>query len=81
MDTVARVKQISAERNISLYELSQLAGISYSTLKNAEQRNGQLKVDTIERICCGLHISMSQFFETAMNSAAGDNADGQQAEV
>nr|DAZ42320.1 MAG TPA: SOS-response transcriptional repressor [Caudoviricetes sp.] len=40
-----------------------MAGITYSTLKNTELRNGQLKVDTIERICIGLNIPMSEFFE------------------
>lgn len=64
MDTITRVKELSLEYDISLYQLAQKAGISYSTLKNTEIRNGQLKVDTIERICIGLGIPMSTFFET-----------------
>ena len=62
VDTLGRVKYLAAERDLSLYKLSQICDVSYSTLKNTAQRNGQLTVDTIERICVGLNISMSEFF-------------------
>ena len=62
MDTMGRVNELIAERDLSLYKLAQMSGVSYSTLKNTVQRNGQLTVDTIERICIGLEISMSDFF-------------------
>ena len=63
MDTIARVKELAAERNISMHKLAQVCDVPYSTLKNTEQRCGQLTVDTIERICIGLEITMSTFFE------------------
>ena len=63
MNTIERVKELTMERNLTLYKLAQQCGISYSTLKNTEQRYGQLTVDTIERICIGLDIPLSQFFE------------------
>ena len=62
MDTMGRVNELIAERDLSLYKLAQMSGVSYSTLKNTVQRNGQLTVDTIERIFIGLEISMSDFF-------------------
>ena len=62
MDTMGRVNELMAERDLSLYKLAQMSDVSYSTLKNTAQRNGQLTVDTIERICIGLEISMSDFF-------------------
>ena len=64
MDTVARVKELTRERDLTLYKLSTMCDISYSTLKNTARRNGQLAVDTIERICDGLGITMSEFFST-----------------
>ena len=64
MDTLARVKELVKERNISFYKLSKLCDISYSTLKNAEARNGQLSIDSIERICCTLGIPVYEFFMT-----------------
>ena len=62
METMERVNELIAERNLSLYKLAQMSGISYSTLKNTAQRNGQLSVDTIERICEGLRIPLAEFF-------------------
>ena len=62
MDTMGRVNELMAERDLSLYKLAQMSGVSYPTLKTTAQRNGQLTVDTIERICIGLEISMSDFF-------------------
>ena len=62
MNTVARVKQLAAERGFTLHSLSVKCGVPYSTLKNAELRNSQLSVDTIELICTGLEISLAAFF-------------------
>lgn len=62
MDTVARVRELAAERDLSLYALARLCGVPYSTIKNTELRSGQLTVDTIEQICRGLQIPMSLFF-------------------
>ena len=64
MDTIARLKELTEERNISLYKLSQLCDISYSTLKNAEARHGQLSLDSIARICFKLDIPLYEFFMT-----------------
>lgn len=62
MDTIARVICLANERNLSLFKLSQLCDVPYSTLKNAEKRGNQLAVTTIERICESLGITMSDFF-------------------
>ncbi len=62
MDTVARAKELCEERNLSMYEMAILSHVSYSTLKSAEARGGQLSVDTIEQLCTGLGITLAQFF-------------------
>ena len=62
MNTVERVYELLEEREISLYQLARMSGVSYSTVKTTEKRGGQLTVDTIERICAALQISMSDFF-------------------
>jgi transcriptional regulator with XRE-family HTH domain len=62
MDTVKRVYELVEANHITLYQLSQKSGVSYSTIKTTEKRGGQLKVDTIERICMALGISLSAFF-------------------
>jgi transcriptional regulator with XRE-family HTH domain len=62
MDTVKRVYELVEANHITLYQLTQKSGVSYSTIKTTEKRGGQLKVDTIERICMALGISLSAFF-------------------
>lgn len=66
MDTVKRVCDLAEERGLSVYQLSQQAGISYSTIQTTKKRGGQLKIDTIERICEALGISLSAFFAEPM---------------
>lgn len=65
MKTVERVKELAAERNLSLNAMCKQSGLPYSTIKNTELRCGQLSVDTIEIICRGLGITMSEFFKNA----------------
>lgn len=62
MDTNERLREILAERDLSLYQVSRMAEVSHSTLTNARSRGGQLSVDTIERICRALGMSLSEFF-------------------
>ncbi len=63
MDTVKRARELATERNLSLPQLADLCRVPYSTLKNAENRGGQLSVDTIELICQGLKIPLMQYFD------------------
>lgn len=69
MDTIRRVEELSYAQGISLTQLAKRSGVSSSTLKNARTRNHQLSVDTIERLCMGLGITMSEFFQTADSTA------------
>ena len=62
IDTVARVRQLAAERNISLSRLSRECGINHSTIAITRARGGQLQVDTIYKICDFLGITIADFF-------------------
>lgn len=64
MDTIKRVEELAAQHNLTIYQLSQLCGISFSTIQTAKRRGGQLKIDTIERICQALELPLSKFFES-----------------
>ena len=67
METVERVYELAAERNISINRLAEMSGVSVSTIKTTKNRGGQLKVDTIERICNALEIPLYMFFITENN--------------
>ena len=62
MNTIQRVQELAALRGLSIYKLSQLSDVSYSTIRAAEKRNGELTVDVIERISTALGISVAEFF-------------------
>ena len=51
MDTIGRVYELLGERNMSLLQLSKESDVAYSTFATCRRRNGELKVETIERIC------------------------------
>ena len=62
MDTLGRVNELLAERDMTLNQLAVLSDVAPSTLRNSKRREGQLKVETIERICRALGITLSEFF-------------------
>ena len=62
MDTLGRVYDLIAEQDMTLYQLAKMSDVSPSTLRNTKRREGQLKIDTIERICTALGITLSEFF-------------------
>ncbi len=62
MNTITRMYELLDDRALSLTKLAEMSGVAYSTIKMAESRNTQLSVDTIERICNALGITLSEFF-------------------
>ncbi len=62
MNTIARVKELADERNLTLSDIASICKVPYNTLKSAEKRGSQLAVDTIELICAGLQLTLADFF-------------------
>ena len=58
MDTIKRVQDLMQARDMNLCVLAKKCGISYSTIQTTARRGGQLSVETIERICLGLGITL-----------------------
>ena len=63
MSTVERVYKLAADRGLSVYKLAKKSDVPYTTIKAAEHRGNQLTVDTLYRLCEGLGITMSEFFD------------------
>lgn len=62
MNTIQRVHDLAVEHGVSIYKLSKMSDVSYSTIRTAAKRNGDLTVDVIERICTALGITVADFF-------------------
>ncbi len=57
-----RIKDLLAERNWSLYKLADVCGLPRSSLYNMMERNNMPSLPTLDTICNGLRISLSDFF-------------------
>jgi toxin-antitoxin system, antitoxin component, xre family len=62
MDTHERLRQLLNERGWSEYKLAKRCGLSESTVANIFRRNTVPSITTLETICSGFGITMSQFF-------------------
>ncbi len=62
MDILNRIKQLRDERGWSNYKLAKEAQISEGSLNNLFRLNNQPTIPTLEAICVGFDISLSQFF-------------------
>lgn len=62
MDIHQRLRQLLDERGWTQYKLSKKCGLSESTLANIFRRNTTPSIATLEAICSGFGITLSQFF-------------------
>ena len=62
MDTHARLQQLLRERGWTEYKLSKECGLAQSTIGNIFRRNTVPSIATLETICNGFGITLSQFF-------------------
>lgn len=62
MDIHARLQRLLKERGWTEYKLSKECGLSQSTIGNIFRRNTMPSLTTLEIICKGFGITLSQFF-------------------
>ena len=65
MEIHARLQQLLRERGWTEYKLSKECGLAQSTIGNIFRRNTLPSIATLEMICSGFGITMSQFFADA----------------
>ena len=62
MNIMERIDALCRQHNISKYRLSQITGISQSAFSKMARQQSSLSLETIQRICDALGISLAQFF-------------------
>lgn len=62
MDTNERLQRMLKERGWTEYRLAKKCGLSQSTIANIYRRNTIPSIATLETICKGFGITLSQFF-------------------
>lgn len=62
-----RILELCQERNISINKLSNLSGVTQSTVNNIiSGRNNSTTISTIKKLCDGLEISVEEFFNSEL---------------
>lgn len=61
--TLDKIKQLCTAKGWSVYKLAKESKIPYSSLNNIFIRNTQPTIPTLAKICQGLGLSMSEFFQ------------------
>lgn len=62
MDVLERLRGLLDERGWTEYRLAKECGLSESTIANIFRRNSVPSITTLESICNGFGITLSQFF-------------------
>ena len=63
MDVKGRLQQLMDERGWTIYKVAKEADIPWSTVRNMFKRNTEPSIATLECICRGMGITLSQFFD------------------
>ena len=62
MDVNERLRKMLQERGLTTYKMAELSGLSHTTLANVFKRNTVPSISTLQAICKGFGITLSQFF-------------------
>lgn len=65
MDVLERLRKLMDARGWTMYRLAKESGLTESTIANIYRRNAIPSIDTLEKICQGFGITLSQFFADA----------------
>lgn len=69
-DALERIQELCRERNWSYYQLAKVSGIAYSTLSTMIHKQNMPSLPTLQRLCDGFGISMTDFFEPDRSSSS-----------
>lgn len=62
IDVLKKITELREERNWSAYKLAQESGLSVTTISSWYNKNIIPTIPTLQKVCDGFGISMSQFF-------------------
>ncbi len=59
---IDRVERLRKQKNMSRYRMAQNSGLSQSSISNLLNRRNVPSIQTLEKICNGLGMTLAQFF-------------------
>lgn len=66
-EVLGRIRELLEWNKWTIYKLAKASGIPYSSLNNCFLRNTYPTIPTLEKLCIGLNISLSDFFDFKKN--------------
>ncbi len=66
-EVLGRIREFLRWNKWSVYKLAKASGVPYSSLNNCFLRNTCPTIPTLEKLCTGLNISLSDFFDYKKN--------------
>ncbi|RGZ01898.1 helix-turn-helix transcriptional regulator [Clostridium sp. AM58-1XD] len=63
INPLERIQELCRERNWSYYQLAKASGIAYSTLNTMINKENMPSLPTLQKLCHGFGISITDFFE------------------
>ena len=67
MDAKARLQSLMNERGWTIYRLAKESDVAWTTIRNMFARNTEPSIATLESLCKGMGITLSQFFDVDNN--------------
>lgn len=61
-DVLAEITRLRLKRHWTEYELAQYSGLAQSTISTWYRKNQTPTIQTLEKVCAGFGITLSQFF-------------------
>lgn len=80
-DVLNRIQYFLDFNHWSLYKLAKASKLPYSSLNNIFNRRTCPTVATLEKICAGLQISLSEFFAFDTNPLRNDTISAEEQEL
>ncbi len=68
-DSLKRIQELCSERKWSYYQLAKVSGIAYSTLSTMINKHNAPSLPTLQKLCAGFGISITDFFEPDRSSS------------
>lgn len=80
-EVLNRIQQLLDFKHWTLYKLAKQSGIPYSSLNNIFNRQTCPTIVTLEKICKGFNISLSEFFSFAENPLRNESITPEQQDI